>query len=73
MNMYVGMELYGRCNGYFGDSYPDKRIEAFGLDWIIAREYDGSVVVALFDSVDEMERMVSEWSVKPDEFEELFR
>jgi hypothetical protein len=38
----VGLPLYGYCEGYFGrDSYGAKRIEAFGVDWIVARELDG--------------------------------
>ena len=32
------MILYGFCGGAFGrDSYDDKRIEAVGPDWIVAR------------------------------------
>lgn len=39
----VGMPLYGYCEGYFGrDSYATKRIEAFGVDWIVARELEGA-------------------------------
>lgn len=34
----VGDVLYGFCNGYFGrDSYCDKRVEAIGADWVVAR------------------------------------
>lgn len=34
----VGDVLYGFCNGYFGhDSYEDKRVEAIGGDWVVAR------------------------------------
>ena len=40
----VGDVLYGYCNGYFGrDSYLDKRVEAVGPDWIVAREWVGMV------------------------------
>jgi hypothetical protein len=35
----VGDVLYGFCGGYFGrDSYNDKRVEAVGADWVVARE-----------------------------------
>ncbi len=71
MNIYVGQMLYGYCNGYFGSSYGDKRIEAFGVDWMIAREDDGSVVYSLFDSLAEMEQMVEENSEDLSDFEEL--
>lgn len=37
----VGSILYGFCGGLFGrDSYANKRVEAFGIDWIVAREMD---------------------------------
>ena len=38
----VGTILYGYCNGYFGDTYDDKRVEAMGADWIVAREIDSA-------------------------------
>lgn len=34
----VGDPLYGYCGGYFGDSYWDKRVEAIGADWVVARD-----------------------------------
>lgn len=44
----VGTILYGFCGGYFGrDSYDDKRVEALGADWVVAREIEtGEVVFA---------------------------
>lgn len=40
----VGTLLRGFCHGAFGrDSYADKRVEAIGADWIVARESDGGV------------------------------
>lgn len=40
----VGTLLRGFCHGAFGrDSYGDKRVEAIGADWVVARESDGSV------------------------------
>lgn len=40
----VGTRLYGYCGGCFGrDSYDDKRVEAIGADWLIARGDGGSV------------------------------
>lgn len=42
----VGTMLYGFCGGYFGrDSYYDKRVEAVGADWVVAREEDNGQVV----------------------------
>lgn len=38
----VGTVLYGFCGGYFGsDSYEDKRVEAVGADWVVARDTYG--------------------------------
>lgn len=35
----VGTVVYGYCNGFFGrDSYNDKRVEAVGADWVVARD-----------------------------------
>jgi hypothetical protein len=43
----VGDVLFGDCSGHFGESYCDKRIEALGRDWIVAREQDtGKLVFA---------------------------
>jgi len=42
--LYVGQMLYGYCGGYFGrDSYGDKRIEGFGIDWIVCRDSQGGI------------------------------
>jgi len=41
----VGDVLYGFCGGSFGSdfakSYDDKRVEAIGADWVVARDTDG--------------------------------
>lgn len=42
----VGDVLYGFCQGSFGsDSYSDKRVEAIGADWVIARDDAGRPVM----------------------------
>lgn len=42
----VGDMLYGYCGGYFGrDGYYDKRVEAIGSDWVVARAEDGTVML----------------------------
>ena len=47
MMIRVGSKLKGYCGGEFGrDSYDDKRVEAVGADWIVAREEDGTPVFA---------------------------
>lgn len=46
MRIRVGTVLYGYCGGHFGDSYGDKRVEAIGADWVVAREDNDAVVFA---------------------------
>ncbi len=39
----VGDPLYGFCGGFFGrDGYGDKRVEAIGSDWVVARGENGT-------------------------------
>lgn len=64
----VGMMLYGYCTGYFGSySFCDKRIEAVGIDWIVARDGDGYLHFAYFDRPEEMDNMIAAWSKKDDD------
>jgi len=34
---YLGFKLHGYCNGFFGENYDDKLIEAMGRNWIVVR------------------------------------
>lgn len=37
----VGSIIQGFAGGYFGrDSYEDRRVEAVGVDWVVARGVD---------------------------------
>lgn len=39
MTLLVGQKLYGYCGGYFDDrGHADKRVEAVGADWVVARD-----------------------------------
>jgi hypothetical protein len=59
--IYVGMVFEGFCQGYFGrDAHGQKRVEAFGADWIVARS-DRQLYFATFDSTDEMTRCIRRW------------
>jgi hypothetical protein len=43
----IGTLLHGYCGGLFGrDNYNDKRVEAIGADWIVARDVYGQVLFA---------------------------
>lgn len=61
--LYIGQMLYWYCGGYFGrDSYDDKRIEALGVDWVVARETNGEVV---FCSGENIHEKLSEYTTPP--------
>lgn len=46
----VGDLLYGFCAGAFGrDSYGERRVEAIGSDWVVARNDSGDPEVAFGD------------------------
>jgi hypothetical protein len=58
----VGLVLRGYCNGYFGrDSYGDKRVEAFGVDWIVARDERGTPQFADLSGHRNVEPLIKEW------------
>lgn len=58
----VGELFTGYCEGYFGrESYGEKRVEAFGADWILCREENGSIVLATFHNREEKILSVERW------------
>ena len=66
----VGRMIYGFCNGYFGrDSYRDKRIEAEGVDWLVARglDEDDEPEFAHFEYRSHKQEMIDEWSTRGEE------
>ncbi len=64
----IGRVVYGFCNGFFGrNSYSDKRIEAEGVNWIVARDmYDENACpeFADFNNEEEKNEYIKEWSKK---------
>lgn len=51
----VGQLLEGFCRGCFGrNSYEDKRVEAVGVDWIVARDSNSEVVFAYDKDIHEI-------------------
>lgn len=61
--LMVGMVFKGFCNGFFGrDSYGEKRVEAFGYDWIVARE-DGKPVFCHFSDgwIGDRDKLITDW------------
>lgn len=71
---YVGIRLYGYCNGFFGlDSYEDKIIVASGDGRIVGktvRDYGrkDNFEFATFGENDNMEKMIKFWSVKDNQY-----
>lgn len=66
----IGVMLYGFCGGFFGrDSYQDKRVEAFGYDWIVARDEEGNIHFCHFDErwLPSRDKEIAEWMQKPSE------
>lgn len=61
----IGRLIYGFANGYFGrDSYNDKRIEAEGVDWIVARGIESGVPeFANFANEGEKNELIKKWSI----------
>lgn len=46
-HLLVGQVLYGYCDGHFGKGNHDhKRVEAVGVDWVVARENGNQIVFA---------------------------
>lgn len=47
---FIGAALHGYCNGFFGrNCYHDKRVEAQGYDWIVARCEDCGPMLVHFE------------------------
>jgi hypothetical protein len=68
MSGVFNKKLYGFCEGCFGrDSYDDKTIEGIGEDWIVARQTDGLVVIARFDTQAHRDDAIRRFSKKPSE------
>lgn len=59
----VGTVFSGYCNGFFGrDSYGDKKVLAFGDDWIAARAESDYVELANFADKKERDFYVERWN-----------
>jgi hypothetical protein len=60
----IGTKLYGYCGGWFGrDAYDTKRIEAVGVDWVVARAWGGPGV--FFASGKLVHEALSVFTVEP--------
>jgi len=70
----IGKILYGPDNSMFSrDAYTDKRIEAEGVDWIVARRSDFSddkPAFAWFDTEKEKKEYIRKHSIKTNHEEE---
>jgi hypothetical protein len=67
----IGTILYGYCDGFFGDSYGEKIIEAMGSDWVVVRTQFYGEFVPRFDSFEDgykeqMQELLEKWSIKPE-------
>jgi len=57
----VGTVLDGYCNGYFGRNYGRKTVVGLGDNWLVARDEDAGLMLAEFDSHEEMMAHVEQW------------
>ena len=66
---FIGITLYGFCNGFFGrDSYGEKVIMAVGDDWVVVRNYDdGKPEFAYIGSIQELREVIANHSKVPDD------
>lgn len=61
----IGIQLFGFCGGWFGhDAYNTKRVEAVGVDWVVAREVEGGAVH--FASGEDVHNALSAFTVDPE-------
>jgi len=68
MKLRVGQILYGYCGGYFGrDSYQNKRVEAIGFDWVVAREVDSHEICFAETSGKDISKELSEYTEESQE------
>lgn len=62
---FVGVKIFGFCNGYFGrDSYDDKMIIANGENWIVTKNDREQTEFASFDDTNEMKQMIGRWQTE---------
>ena len=67
--LQIGQLLYGYCGGAFGrDSYFNKRIEAMGIDWVVARDEYGDLHIATGENVQDR---LAKYTVRPKEDEDF--
>lgn len=68
----IGKRIYGFCNGFFGrDDYDDKII-VYETDKAICciyidERYSGILNTATFNSLEEKQQYIDEWSIKNEE------
>lgn len=63
----IGRVICGFCYGRFGrDDYYEKRIEAEGVDWIVARRTERTAypTFASFEDAEEKQRLIDEWAAE---------
>ncbi len=74
---YIGVKLYGPCNGFFKGTWSDSSektilslgVTSRGKGWVVAEDKDepdnySGVVVATFDSAEEMIHFLDIWRYK---------
>jgi len=63
VKLAIGVIFLGFCQGYFGrEAYGEKKVEAFGVDWIVVRGgVRNKLFFGTFDSTEDMHKHVEEF------------
>ena len=66
MNCFVGIKIYGYCEGYFGrDDYSDKVVILEGKKWIVCSYLNNDRVACVnFNTGEEKIECIERWSEK---------
>ena len=62
---YIGITLYGYCDGFFGRDYGDKTIVYVGDDWCVVRLEDDTLAFTQFLpgwQLEQMHDLLKKWS-----------
>lgn len=66
---FVGMNVNGYCEGYFGHSYGERIVIASGENWVVTKKESGDIEFARFWSPDMMGEVIKSWNRQYEELD----
>ncbi len=66
---FVGLNVNGYCEGYFGSSYGERIVIASGENWIVTKGSVEGNEFAKFSDASKMEQLIKKWN---EQYEESF-